>query len=281
MHQISSGTRNMTDLSTYSKVRYLIPGNKKPVYFASQGGTEAQLNINADFEDIEVKINDGRCLNPPANLDKEGFELHDHKSMIADFYEIKNQQAKYEAELTTLVLPIIGGEKLVVFDHTLRSDSAEIREAHKIREAAAVVHNDYTFNSAHKRVRDLLDHDEAEAKLKNRFVIVNVWRAIAGPAISSPLTCCDAQSVSEENVFASERRAKDRIGELELVSRSVDHKWYYYPEMNRDEVLLIKTFDSAADGRATRSVHTAFRNHLAPIDCPPRESIESRMMVFF
>ena len=49
----------MTDLSTYSKVRYLIPGNKKPVYFASQGGAEAQLNINADFEDIEVKINDG------------------------------------------------------------------------------------------------------------------------------------------------------------------------------------------------------------------------------
>ncbi|GIT20876.1 MAG: hypothetical protein CM1200mP40_05580 [Gammaproteobacteria bacterium] len=46
------------------------------MYFASQGGAEAQLNINADFEDIEVKINDGRCLNPPANLDKEGFELH-------------------------------------------------------------------------------------------------------------------------------------------------------------------------------------------------------------
>ena len=59
----------MINLSTHSKVRYLIPGNKKPVYFASQGGAEAQLNINADFEDIEVSIHDARCLNPSASLD--------------------------------------------------------------------------------------------------------------------------------------------------------------------------------------------------------------------
>ena len=271
----------MNELSTYGKLRYLIPGNEKPVYFASQGGAEAQLSINAEFEDIEVRINDARCLDPPASLDKEGFQLHNHKSKIANFYKIKNEKANYEAELADLVLPIIGGEELIVFDHTLRSDSPAVREAHKIREAASVVHNDYTFNSAYKRARDVLGHDEAEARLENRFVIVNVWRTIAGPAITSPLTCCDARSINEENVFASERRAKDRIGELELVSKNSDHKWYYYPEMNRDEVLLIKTFDSAADGRATRSVHTAFKNDLAPIDCPPRESIESRMLVFF
>lgn len=270
----------MNDLSIYGKVRYLVPGDHKPVYFASQGGAEARLNIRADFEEVEVMINDARCLIPPASLDKEGFELHNHKSTIRDFYKMKSQKANYEAELADLVLPIIGGVELIVFDHTLRSDSAMIRETRKIREAAAVVHNDYTVKSAHKRVRDLLD-DEAEARLKSRFVIINVWRTIAGPAISSPLTCCDAQSVTEDNVFASERRAKDRIGELELVSKSDDHKWYYYPEMNRNEVLLIKTFDSSSDGRATRSVHTAFKNHLAPIDCPARESMESRMIVFF
>ena len=51
--------------------------------------------------------------------------------------------------------------------------------------------------------------------------------------------------------------------------------------MTRDEALLIKTFDSADDGRATRSVHTAFDDARAPETAPPRESMESRLLVFF
>jgi len=271
----------MLDLSTSASVRYLIPGEEKPVYIASQGGADAQLSINAEFEDMEVKIHDARQLNPAATLDREGFELHTHNSGVKDFYTIEETQTSYEQELTELVLPILGGKSLLVFDHTLRSDSAQVRETHGIREAAAVVHNDYTNASARKRVRDLLEDKEAVEKLDRRFAIVNVWRSIAGPVINSPITCCDAQSVTESTVHASERRAVDRIGELELVSFSNSHKWYYFPEMTKDEVLLIKTFDSATDGRAKRSVHTAFDNPLAAENTPPRESMESRMLVFF
>ena len=66
-----------------------------------------------------------------------------------------------------------------------------------------------------------------------------------------------------------------------MVSWNPAHRWYYYPAMRADEALLIKTFDSAVDGRARRSIHTAFDNPLAPSDAPARESIESRLMVFF
>lgn len=271
----------MQDLSTSAPVRYLIPGDEKPIYIASQGGAEAQLSIEANFEDIEVEIHDARCLSPLASLDREGFELHTHHSSIDNFYQIDDYKKAYEQELEELVLPILQAKSLLVFDHTLRSDSPEIREAHKIREAAAVVHNDYTNASARKRVKDLLDNEQAEARLQKRFAIVNVWRSISGPVINSPLTCCDAQSITEVDVHASERRAADRIGELELVSYDRGHKWFYYPEMQNEEVLLIKTFDSATDGRAKRSVHTAFENPLASSNAPPRESMESRMLVFF
>jgi hypothetical protein len=80
---------------------------------------------------------------------------------------------------------------------------------------------------------------------------------------------------------ASKRRAQERIGELELVSWNPSHRWYYYPELDRGEALLIKTFDSARDERARRSIHTAFSNPLAPPDAPARESIESRLLVFY
>jgi hypothetical protein len=271
----------MNNQSTNAAIRFLVPGNDKPVYFASQGGAEAQLSINAKFEDVEVPICDARILDVPTTLDREGFELHEHHTAIGNFYDIENQQTAYAEELKKLVLPIVGAKALHVFDHTLRSDSADIREAHKTREAAAIVHNDYTIASARKRVRDLLGDDKAEKIFESRFAIVNVWRSIAGPVFQSPLTCCDAQSVNEENIFASERRAQDRIGELELVSHNPAQKWFYFPEMENSEVLLIKTFDSTSDGRATRSIHTAFKNPLAPKDAPPRESMESRMLVFF
>jgi hypothetical protein len=46
-------------------------------------------------------------------------------------------------------------------------------------------------------------------------------------------------------------------------------------------VVLLKCFDSARDGRARLSVHTAFEDPTTPAGVPPRESIEVRMFAFF
>ena len=168
-----------------------------------------------------------------------------------------------------------------MFDHTLRSDSSTIRGQNNTREVAAVIHNDYTDGSAERRLRELLTAEDAEQRLSSRYGIINVWRSIAGPVITSPMTCCDAQTIDAADLVASERRSRERVGELELVSFNPAHCWYFYPAMIKDEVLLIKTFDSAKDGTARRSIHTAFANPKAPADALPRESLESRMFVFY
>jgi len=264
-----------------ARLRYLIPTGHRPVYIASRGGADAALNIGAEFEEREVTIHNARNLEPPASLDREGFTLLQHKTSVADFYHLESAQALYEEEINDLVLAASGGDGTLVFDHTLRSDSAAVRGQRTTREPASVIHNDYTDASAKKRLRDLLPEGEAQQRLQGRFAIVNVWRSIRGTVWNSPLSCCDATTLSPSDLVASERRAHDRIGELELVSWNPVHRWYYYPEMTGDEALLIKTFDSAADGRATRTIHCAFDNPLAPAAAPPRESIESRMLVFF
>jgi hypothetical protein len=260
---------------------YLIATGERPVYFASRGGADAALSIGAEFEDRELTIYDARQLNPPANLDREGFTLREHRTAVADFYQLESQQALYEAEITELVLTASGGSEAFVFDHTLRSDSSTVRGLHTAREPASVIHNDYTDASARKRVQDLLAPAAAEQRLQHRFAIINVWRTIRDTVWNSPLACCNATTLSQDDLVASERRAHDRIGELQLVSWNPAHRWYYYPQMTAVEALLLKTFDSSGDGRATRAVHSAFANPLAPSDAPPRESIESRLLVFF
>jgi hypothetical protein len=264
-----------------ASIRYLIPGAEKPIYIASRGGADAALNIGAEFEERQVTIHDARQLERPASLDRQGFTLLPHPTRVTNFYDLEPAQVAYEAEISDLVLAASGGTEALVFDHTLRSDSRDIRGAHRSREPAHVIHNDYTDASAVKRLRDLLPAAEAEERLRHRFAIVNVWRSIRSRVLNSPLACCDASTIDAADLVASERRAADRIGELQLVTWNPAHHWYYYPEMNTGEALLIKTFDSARDGRARRSIHTAFDNPLAPADAPARESMESRLLVFF
>ncbi len=271
----------MPNFAVLAHLRYLVPTGERPVYFASRGGADAALKIGAEFEDREVMIQDARHLQPPASLDRQGFALLPHVTQIEDFYDLPRVQGVYEAEITGLVLAATGASSALVFDHTLRSDSRDVRGAHASREPASVIHNDYTDASAEKRLRDFLTAAEAEERLRYRFAIVNVWRSIAGPVLNSPLACCDAATLDPADLVASERRGEDRVGELELVSWNPSHRWYYYPEMNRNEALLIKTFDSVRDGRARRSIHTAFANPLALDGSPARESMESRVLVFF
>jgi hypothetical protein len=49
--------------------------------------------------------------------------------------------------------------------------------------------------------------------------------------------------------------------------------------MTRDEVLLIKGWDSLDDGRARFTPHSAFDLPDTPANAPPRESIELRTLV--
>jgi hypothetical protein len=263
-----------------TELGYLVPSKEKPVYFASQAGAEAQLAIAAKIVPRAVTISDAREKTPPPTLDKEGFALVDHVSSVTDFYDDAQIRDIYEAEAAALVKEITGASRVVVFDNTRRSDAKAIRGERNTREPSSVVHNDYTDASAQKRLRDILP-DEADALLKKRFAIINVWRSIGGPALTTPLALCDASSVRDTDLVATERRAKDRVGELELVTYNPDHRWFWFSAMTKTEAALIKTFDSALDGRARRSIHTAFKNPDALSDAAPRESIETRTFAFF
>jgi hypothetical protein len=62
------------------------------------------------------------------------------------------------------------------------------------------------------------------------------------------------------------------------------HKWWFYPDMHEEEVILIKTFDSNwahEPDRYVPSFHSAFDIPNTPDDAPPRTSIEARAVCIF
>ena len=246
------------------------------------GGGDATLH-EGNYVMKTVAIHNGRLRAEGFSLDREGFMLTHQVSAVTNFYDDGQIATVYEAEVKALVRKVTGAERIEIFDHTRRAASLDVQKARTIREPASIIHNDYTAGAGPKRLRDHFPDapDEAEALLSRRFAIVNVWRSIRGPVLTAPLALCDAASVASEDLVSIERRAKDRIGEIQLAIYNPAHLWYYFPKMQMDEALLIKTYDSEIDGRARFTIHTSFEDPTSPVDAPPRESLETRCFAFF
>jgi hypothetical protein len=69
-----------------------------------------------------------------------------------------------------------------------------------------------------------------------------------------------------------------RIGEVLTPLPAPAHRWVTYPQMMPEEVLLLKVFDSRADGRCRFCCHTAFHDPLGE-EGAHRESIEVRCLI--
>ncbi|HET7596147.1 MAG TPA: CmcJ/NvfI family oxidoreductase [Burkholderiales bacterium] len=227
-----------------------------------------------------VDVQDGRPLAGTLSLDRNGFLLVRHETAVRDFFDPHEIESVYYPEVAALIRERSGAKRVHVFDHTLRSGDEGEREAKLIREPVLWAHNDYTEWSAPQRVRDLLP-DEADALLARRFAIIQVWRAINRPIQSNPLAIADAGSVAFDDLLVAERRYPGRIGQTYRLRYNPAHRWFYFPEMRRDEALVFKVFDSLNDGRARFTAHTSFDDPQTPRGAPPRQSIEARALVFF
>ena len=204
------------------------------------------------------------------------------------------------------------------FDHNIRSAPGKSKERLKngqnVQGPVHVVHGDCTLTSSLDRLRQfceppkindtcalnflpdqtLLDPEETEAAIRDgRVAIINVWRGIAAEAVEvNPLAVCDSTSVIPEDLVVFEIRYADRTGENYFVKYSPSHNWWFYPQMNRNEALLVKQWDShgglakSQGGRSdadisTFSFRTAFENPITRDDAPDRRSIEFRCAVIY
>jgi len=260
-------------------VNYLADRSERPVAYLYEPPEGVPLRSGKNVKE-QMTIRNGRPLAWQLTLDDQGFALVNHKTAVRNFYDDTEVKAVYYQEVAELVMQATGAQRVVVFDHNVRNGLKMPERKAGIREPVKFAHNDYTLKSGPQRVCDLLG-DEAEQLLKRRFAVINVWRSIAGPILESPLAVCDAQSMKLDDFVRTDLKYRDRTGEVYSIAFNPNHRWYYFPKMAKDEALLLKCYDSATDGRARFTAHTAFEDPTSPSDAPPRESIEARTLVFF
>ncbi len=263
-----------------ASIKFLSDFDRKPKVIIPEEG-HGVVERTGDFEERLTLLTDGRDVAEQFTLDRNGFSFHRFKTKIEDFLNDTQVREVYYREVQSFIRSITGAKKVHVFDHTIRIEEENKRNSQSVRAPVEVAHNDYTEKSGPQRVRDLFEKEEAEDWLQQRYAVINVWRSINEPVITKPLALSDASTMPSGDFIATDLVYADRLGEIFQLRYSAEQRWYYFSNMTRDEALLIKCFDSAIDGRARFTAHTAFTNPNAQENSPPRESIEVRTLVAF
>ena len=273
--------RRPSGIDTEAALTYIVRQDTKP-FFHSSAMTGSVPKVFFETERHVVAIRDMRPIADDLALDREGFVLLHSPTAVDDLFDDAAIEAQYYPELETLLRQATGATRVVIFDTTRRSDDgtgAANRDG--LRGPADRVHVDYTVGSGPKRLADVVGAAELErlTAAGARIMQINVWRPIRGPVLRSPLAVADAASVAPEDLIATDQVFPDRTGEIYHLAFNATQRWYYASEMQRDEVLLLKSWDSRDDGRARFAPHGAFADPHTRADAPPRESIEVRTYV--
>jgi hypothetical protein len=265
----------------------------------------AGVEINTgSYAPERVRIRDARPLQTADWLHSHGFVLERRPGRVQDYLDRQQVDAIYPAEAAGIVRAMTGATRVVPMGWMLRTsgDLAKYQRpaggyTHQggVQPPAAEAHVDFAPDRAHGLARTLYERAVPGGPGYRRFIATSLWRAFSEPPQDWPLAVCDGRSVAPEEGVNNTLVVVDALptpeaavgpwpGEAQLPAASVfrfnpRHRWWYYPDMTRDEVLLIKFHDSD-HSTAWRTPHTAFHDTSRP-GARERQSIEFRSVAYF
>lgn len=241
----------------------------------------------------EVAVMNARALQD-SGLHSSGFELVSAPSAVTDFYDCEQVMATYYAECKAVAQKLTGAHTTFTFDHLIREPGSQYTGGGidgSLRKSGVEsgggyisdVHMDYTDNTTWHRYLAL--HGERVPENSNQVYALNFWRPLSRSVDDQPLAVCDARTVAIEDLqevvvygYGADNYSWHDIGiETFSVCASDRHRWYYYPDMTPDDVLIIKSYDSQGV-IGTTCPHASFA-HPEPKG-EPRRSIELRVLCF-
>ena len=266
-----------------AQINYLRENTPDSIWYSSESW-RSHLPLRTQAMAIE----DVRPIRSQLTLDREGIMLAEAPCGVKDFLDREAAAKVYLPELEEVVRHVTGARKVVigrgwVHRHSDRSNRfGEDGTTYPGRYA----HIDYSDNTGPTSARQMLaDAPQTDQLMAGRFAIFNLWRAISPPPQDCPLCVADATTVAAEDLIVSHAVLGMGPGrefklETNMVQHNPAHRWVYFSDMTRHELLIFRGYDSDP-ARFRRVPHTAFDDPSAGPDAPPRESIDIRCVCFY
>ena len=281
-------------------ISYVVPGSFINRRFVAPG---VERNTGR-YESHPVSIRDGRSIQDRFSLDVQGFVLARHRSTVVDFFDKDEVDRVYTGEAIEAVRNLTGATRVAPLGWMVRTSGdlsgyrhQTVGYTHKggVQPPAGEAHVDFTPERAESMARSIYGQSFPDGKGFSRFIASSLWRAFSEPPQDCPLAVCDARSVRPDegvpNTLFIVDQLPDEAGMLgpmpgedaapaaAIFHYDPGHRWWYFSNMTRNEVLLLKFHDSDRS-RALRAPHTAFRDP-SFADAKPRHSIEIRTFAYF
>jgi hypothetical protein len=283
-----------------TEITYLVPGS-----FINRRFVAPAREVNTgDYRSYPVTIRDARPHQSQFTLASHGFELKSHRSAVLDFYDKAEVDAVYPNEVSAAVRQWTGADRVVTMSWMIRTSGdlarftrAEPGYRHQggVQPPAAEAHCDAEPGRVDAMARNYYQQRFPDAPPYQRFLYTSFWRAFSAPPQDYPLALCDGNSVGDEEGVPNTLFIVDQIPDREEMLRPVpdedkkvaaaifhhqpNHRWWYFSNLTRDEVLFFVFHDSRRV-RPWRVPHTAFRD-TSRRDAHPRASIEFRSIAYF
>jgi len=270
-----------------STIDYLVPTSRINRRFWAPG-KEFNTGVYASYP---VTIRNAR-LAGPFTLDEHGFCLGRHHSAITDWPSQYGADSAYAAQVAEVAMRLSGADVVVPMGGMMRA--SDLTSA-TVQPPAAEAHVDFTERCAARIAERLYRTARPDGPGYRRFIAFSLWRVLSAPPQDMPVALCEGRSVADHEgthntkVDVPEIPTGDALyapieGEEHMAAATIfhyspAHRWWYFPDMDADEVIFIKFYDSDHD-KAWRCPHTAFRDNTRP-DARPRRSMEFRAMAYF
>ncbi len=271
----------------HSTIDYLVPTSRINRRFWAPG---KELNTGV-YAPCPVTIRNAR-LAGPFTLDAHGFCLARHRTTITDWQNQYGAASAYATQVAEIAMLLCGADVVVPLAGMMRDSVAT---SPTVQPPAAEAHVDFTQRCAERRAEALYRKAHPQGPGYSRFIGFSLWRALSEPPQDMPLALCEGRSVRDDEgthntkIDVAEIPTGDALyapieGEDDMLAATIfhyspGHRWWYFPDMESDEVIFIKLYDSD-HARAWRCPHTAFRDTTRP-DARPRRSMEFRAMAYF
>ncbi len=239
------------------------------------------------LESRQVRIHDARPIRDQLSLDREGFILIDHPTAVQDWQDTATFDRSYHDELAEVVLAISGADialparKYLALRQPFKGDHG----VDYLKAPADHVHLDFTQGNFMKLVQLTLANEGQANRNFSRVALYQLWRPLSPPPEDYPFAMVDSTTVEPDDFIVLEniigpREDPGNILQGRLGLFSPRHRWYYFSDMQHNELIVFKGNDTRF-GDSQSVLHAAFDNRANAPAANPRYSVEARMFAFW
>lgn len=249
-----------------------------------------------------IVVHNARLLDPPPTLGTHGFQLARQVAAV-DLLDTAAVRREFYPQCRELIKAVTGCAQVRGGSHEYRNGFGGRPRGDPLASRPTPngsgggygqgIHADMcqTIEPVFRRMFSAGGNAGRPSAADRHFESINVWRSTdpdhARPITMMPLALCSMPSVAAADVAYIDGVDTGDVRQYKkVVSQCIVHnpaqRWYYFPRLAPDEVLLFRQYDTRAEAPNMRQVfHTAVADPTTPPGAPMRSTIEVRMQAVY